>query len=199
MDQQVDGGSTYSIFRCGACDTVCYRSAFWDSEDADWDEDGHPIPIVRIRQYPPPASEHFTFNTDYVPRKLSDILDETLQALAGSQMILATIGLRLAVEFIVKDKQCAGRSLAKRTDDLHAQGHVDEDQKKILHRIRERGNAGAHDAKGMTAAEIVAGMSIVDGLLEKLYNMQARNDERMKNAKKLLDKDDLREFEDLIG
>lgn len=181
-DALVSGGSNYSIFRCGACDTVCYESAFWDSEDVDHDVDGQAYANVRRRQYPVPASAHFTFNTDYTPAHLNHILDEMLYALAGSQMILATIGLRLAVEYIVKDKKCAGRNLIQRIDSLRASGLIDEDQKVLLHRIRLRGNAGAHEAKGMNAKDIVMGMSIIEGLLEKLYNGPARYQATIKLA-----------------
>lgn len=162
-DGQVDGGSTHSIFRCGACDTVCYESAFWDSEDVDHDVDGTAHANVRNRQYPAPVSAHFNFDTESTPSRLDDILDEMLYALAGSKMTLATVGLRLAVEFIVKDKRCAGRALDKKIDDLHAQGFIDEDQRDLLHRIRKKGNAGAHEAVGMSVNELVAGMSIIEG------------------------------------
>jgi hypothetical protein len=120
---------------------------------------------------------------------LDDILDEMLYSLAGSKMTLATVGLRLAVQFIVKDKKCSGRSLDRKIDDLHAQGLIDEDQKDLLHRIRRKGNAGAHEAVGMSANELVAGMSIIEGLLEKLYNGPARHAATIKRAKQLL-KDD---------
>jgi hypothetical protein len=171
----VNGGSSYSILRCGACDNVCYESTFWDSEDVDYDFDGNQIANVRRLQYPAPVSVHFTFNTDSTPDRLNRILDEMLYALAGSQMILATIGLRLAIEFIVKDKKCSGRNLRLKIDSLRTLDLIDDDQKLILHSIREKGNAGAHEALGMNANELVAGMSIIEGLLEKLYNGPARH------------------------
>jgi hypothetical protein len=189
VEGAVDGGGTYSIFRCGACDTVCYESAFWDSEDVDWDHDGAHANI-RTRQYPAPMSAHFTFNTESTPARLDEILDEMLYALAGSRMTLATVGLRLAVEFIVKDKKCAGRTLDKKIDDLRARDLIDDDQKDLLHRIRKKGNAGAHEAIGMSTNELIAGMSIVEGLLEKLYNGPARHEATIKRAKQLLADDD---------
>jgi Domain of unknown function (DUF4145) len=182
-----DGGSTYSIFRCGACDAVCYESTFWDSEDVDHDVDGIPYYNPIIKKYPMTA--HFNFNTESTPRRLNEILDEMLYALAGSKMILATIGLRLAVEFIVKDKNCSGRTLDKKIDDLRAQMLIDEDQKDLLHRIRKKGNAGAHEAFGMNGSELIAGMSIIEGLLEKLYNGPARHKATIKRAQQLF-KDD---------
>lgn len=185
-DGQIDGGSNYSIFRCGACDTVCYESSFWDSEDIDHDVEGNAIVNVSYRQYPAPVSAHFNFNTESTPARLDNLLDEMLYAFAGSMMTLATVGLRLVVEFIVKDKGCAGHTLDKKIEDLHCQGLVDEDQKNILHSIRRKGNAGAHEAVGMSSNELIAGMSIIEGLLEKLYNGPARHEVTIKRAKQLL-------------
>lgn len=188
-DALVSGGSTYSIFRCGACDAVCYESTSWDSEDVEHDFDGTAHANVRTVQYPAPVSAHFTFNTESTPGRLNDILDEMLYALAGSKMTLATVGLRLAVEFIVKDKKCSGKTLDKKIEDLRAQNLIDEDQRDLLHRIRKKGNAGAHEAVGMSVNELIAGMSIIEGLLEKLYNGPARHEATIRRAKQLL-KDD---------
>ncbi|WP_288484810.1 DUF4145 domain-containing protein [uncultured Novosphingobium sp.] len=180
------GWEWHSIFRCGACDQVCYETAEWDTYVVDYDEDGDPYNPKSYKQYPPPVSAHFDFNTEYTPLQLNEILDEMLYALAGAKMVLATIGLRLAVEYIVKDKKCKGRNLEKRIDDLFDQGHVDADQKDLLHRIRLLGNAGAHEAKGMSANEIIGGMAIVEGLLERLYNGPARHEAMINKGKKLL-------------
>ena len=85
-------------------------------------------------------------------------------------MLSAIVGLRMAIKYIIKDKECAGRNLEKMIDDLAAKGHVNDGQKLLLHRIRKRGNAGGHDARGMTAVELIAGISNIDGLLESFYS-----------------------------
>lgn len=189
------GGERYSIFRCGACDAVCYETTSWDQyfvQHDDQDEPYHPETSV---QYPAPVSAHFNFNTESTPKVLDTILGEMLYALAGSKMILATVGLRLAVEFIVNDRKCAGTTLVKKIDDLRKQELIDDDQKDLLHRIRLKGNAGAHSAVGMKAAELIAGMAIIEGLLEKLYNGPERHAKTIKKAKQLL-KDDAEEKDD---
>ena len=183
---QINGGEDYTILRCGACDSVCYETLSWDSETLDYDEDGNLVIVEISKQYPAPVSAHFSFNTESTPPRLNMILEEMLYSLAGSKTILATMGLRLAVEFIVRDRQCAGRNLAQKIDDLRVKGLIDEDQKDLLHRIRNRGNAGAHEARGMSAKELVVGMSIIEGLLEKLYNGPARHEATITRAKQLL-------------
>lgn len=179
------GGERYSIRRCGGCDAVCYETVSWDSYDIDHDENDQPYHPETAVQYPAPVSAHFNFNTESTPRVLDDILDEMLYALAGSKMVLASIGLRLAIEFIVNDAKCAGKTLFQKINDLHTQELIDSDQKDLLHSLRKRGNDGAHEAKGMNAKELVAGMNIIEGLLEKLYNGPARHAATIKKAKQL--------------
>ncbi|MEL6485776.1 MAG: DUF4145 domain-containing protein [Pseudomonadota bacterium] len=188
-EAQIWGGEKHGILRCGACDAVCFETISWDSEDWDHDHNGESFFAERASQFPPPASSHFNFDTAATPGMLDRILDEMLYALAGSKLILATIGLRLSVEFIVNDKKCKGRTLADKIDDLKVQGLIDDDQLQLLHLMRTRGNKGAHEAHGMSLQELIAAMSIVDGLLEKLYNGPARHEATIKNAKRFLKSD----------
>lgn len=133
-------------------------------------------------QYPPPSSADFAFDTDYTPTDLNELIEEMLYALAGSKLKLATVALRMVVEFIVNHTKCAGRNLQKKIDDLHAKGHVDDVQVALLHKIRDKGNAGAHERIAMTRNEMVAGISIINLLLEKLYNGPARQADVIKKA-----------------
>ncbi len=183
------GSEHYSIFRCGACDAVCYETVSCNTYEEKYNDDGEPYTPEHAVQYPAPVSAHFNFNTEYTPNKLDIILDEMLYALAGSKMILATIGLRLAVEFMVNDKKCSGRSLQEKINDLRNQNLIDNDQKELLHLIRQRGNAGAHESSSMSAKELIAGMSIIELLLEKLYNGPARYTEIIEKAKNFLNVD----------
>jgi hypothetical protein len=185
-EEPVSGGAEYSIYRCGACDTVCYETSSWDSESYDHDEDGELYCPTYEIQWPPPSSAKFTFNTEYTPSQLDELIDEMMYAFAGAKLNLATVGLRMVIEFIVKDKACPGSNLLKKIDALHADGHIDERQKELLHKIRKRGNAGAHDASPMNSNELVAGMGVVELLLEKFYNGPGRHSLLLKRAEAVL-------------
>lgn len=169
------GGQQFSIYRCGACDTVCYETGSWDDQDLDYDENNEPYIVKQYTQYPPPTSARFAFNVEYTPADLDVLIGEMMYAFAGSKMILATVGLRMVIEFIVNDAKCKGRNLEKKIDALHDLGHIDEQQKALLHKIRRRGNAGAHKLIPMDTTELVAGMGVVELLLEKLYNGPGRH------------------------
>jgi hypothetical protein len=178
----VTGGSDFSLFRCGACDAVCFEKSSWDENVFDHDYDGQMYLPREEVQYPPSSSAEFAFNTDHTPQPLNEIIEEMLYALAGGKLNLATVGLRMVIEFIVNDTKCAGRSLKGKIDDLLAKGFVDDAQHTLLHKIRERGNAGAHQGVAMTKLEMVAGMGIVELLLEKLYNGPRRQEHAIKMA-----------------
>jgi hypothetical protein len=185
-DGAITGGQEHNIYRCGACDTVCFESNFWDSETVTELTDGSTHLDVRTYQYPTSVSGYLNFKTEAVPDRLQEILDETLYAMAGAKLVLATIGLRLAIEYITRDKGTSDRGLPQRINDLHEQTLIDDDQRDLLHRIRIRGNSGAHEAVGMTPRELGAGLSILEGLLEKIYNGPARHTESIERAKEII-------------
>jgi len=176
------GWTNFSLYRCGACDEVCFEKAEYFSEQYDHDSDGNTRLIPNEIQYPSPSSADFSFDTDYTPSELNELIEEMIYALAGSKLKLATVALRMVVEFIVKNTKCAGRTLQNKIDDLHVKGHVDEMQVRLLHKIREKGNAGAHERIAMTRNEMVAGISIINLLLEKRYNGPARQADVIKKA-----------------
>lgn len=178
----VHGGTDFSLFRCGACDAVCFEKSSWFSEDWDHDHEGNMVLNRTEVQYPPPSSAEFAFATDYTPSELNHLIDEMVYALAGSKLRLATVALRMVVEFIVTDKKCSGHTLQKKIDDLRKKDHVDTPQLELLHKIREKGNAGAHERIPMNLNEMVAGISIINLLLEKLYNGPARQAAAIKQA-----------------
>ncbi|WP_312403755.1 DUF4145 domain-containing protein [Rhizobium sp.] len=176
------GWTEFSLYRCGACDEVCFEKKSYFSEQYDNDDDGTIRLIPDEVQYPPPSSADFAFNTEYTPADLNELIEEMLYALAGSKLKLATVALRMVVEFIVNDTKCAGRGLQKKIEDLHTKGHVDEVQLALLHKIREKGNAGAHERIAMSRNEMVAGIGLVNLLLERLYNGPARQADVIKKA-----------------
>lgn len=135
-------------------------------------------------QYPPPSSADFSFDTQYTPDELDELIDEMIYALTGNKMKLATVALRMVVEFIVKDKDCLGRNLKMKIDDLFSKNFIDQTQLDLLHKIREKGNAGAHERKSMNRTEMIAGIAIVNLLLEKLYNGPSRQADIIKKANK---------------
>ena len=88
----------------------------------------------------------------------------------------------MIVEFIVTHSNCLGRNLDKKINDLHAKGIVDVTELELLQKIRLKGNAGVHKRIAMNRNEMVAGIGIINLLLEKLYNSPKRQEEIVKKA-----------------
>lgn len=88
----------------------------------------------------------------------------------------------MVIEFIITDIQCAGKTLLEKINDLKIKGGMDEKQITLLHTLRKKGNAGTHERIAMTRDEVVAGISIINLLLEKFYNGPARQEDVMKKA-----------------
>ena len=178
----VNGSSNFSLYRCGACDEVCFEHASYFSENYDHDLEGNIFLVPTEHQYPSPSSADFAFDTDFTPNDLNELIEEMLYALAGAKLKLATVALRMVVEFIVTDTKCAGRNLQKKIDDLHNKGYVDDVQVDLLHKIRVKGNSGAHERIAMNRSEMVAAISVINLLLEKLYNGPKREADVIKKA-----------------
>lgn len=172
----------FSIYRCGACDGVCFEKSSIFSEDWDRDNDGNTVLNRTDVQFPPPSSADFAFDTGYTPGELNELIDEMIHALSGGKLKLGTVALRMVIEFIVTDKECTGSNLYEKIQDLHSKGHVDESQLALLHTIRSKGNAGVHERKAMNRNEMIAGISIINLLLDKLYNSPARQADVLKKA-----------------
>ncbi|MBX9881698.1 MAG: DUF4145 domain-containing protein [Sphingomonas sp.] len=184
VEGMISGATIFSLFRCGACDAVCFEKDSWDSQCFAHDEYGQMYAIHEFAHFPPPSSADFSFDTSHVSRRLSELIDEMMYCLVGGKLNLATIGLRLIIEFIVNDAHCGGRTLEKKIDNLCINNNIDDVQKELLHTIRKKGNAGAHKGIAMTRNEMIAGMTIVSLLLEKLYNGPARQADAIAKAQK---------------
>jgi hypothetical protein len=172
--------------RCGACDAVAFETASWNSEWIEYNSEGEPYnPRERV-QYPTPVSKDFSFDTEHTPHRLDELLDETISAFGSEKYISATVMLRMVIEFITKDVKPAGRNLDQKIGDLLKKSHVDQDQHDLLQKIRKRGNAGAHEAIGMSAEELLAGMDVIKLLIERMYNAPGRHKYTVEVAKRVL-------------
>ena len=81
--EAVEGGGIFSIYRCGGCDSICFRSASWNSEWYEHDEDGQMYLPQDLHQYPSPVSKDFSFDRSYTPPGLDSLLDEMLFCFGG--------------------------------------------------------------------------------------------------------------------
>lgn len=185
-ERELFGYDDFSIYRCGGCDEVCFEKVSYFSELWDHDRNGNIFFIPDERQYPAPSSAEFAVNTEHTPKELNELIDEVLYAIHGNKLKLATVGLRMLIEFITTDKQCLGNNLYDKIEDLKNKNYIDEVQTGLLHRLRTKGNDSAHERLAMNTKEMIAGIGVINLLLEKLYNGPARELTTIKQAEHIL-------------
>lgn len=187
------GGEEHRILKCGGCDSVIYSVSSWDSEAWDTDENGETIFKPTTKVFPAPQVKKI--DTDHLfslPRKIYRVLEETLRAQSDNSLILATVGLRILIEQICKESNCAGTNLEQRIADLHAKGSISAEEADLFQKVRTFGNKGAHLGEGMNIDQIASGLEISVHLLEELFvNPAKKKDMLQKAAKSLGTADDL--------
>lgn len=175
-------GREDSIYRCGACDEICFQSSVWSSEWLEHDENGDLYMPFEVKQYPVATNKDFTFDFEHTPHRLDELITELLSAYGSALMISTTIMLRLVIEFIANDIKCVGRTLKAKIDNMQQNLIIDADQARLFQKIREHGNAGAHGAIAMSNKQVLAAMSVISLLIEKHYNAPGRQNAIMKRA-----------------
>lgn len=182
--EPINGGTTFTMFKCGGCETVCYLTSSWDSENYDLDEDGQYYPIETEKQFPPPLEKGFSFDRSHTPWELNALLDELVSGFLQTNFVSATLLIRVTIEYLAKDAKCAGQDLQAKIKDLLAKGLVDQDQHDLLQEIRKRGNKSAHEAIALSSDALRSGFEIISLLVDQLYNRPGRAAAAVKSAKR---------------
>ncbi|MBJ9696942.1 DUF4145 domain-containing protein [Burkholderia cenocepacia] len=149
----VNGQIDHRLLKCLGCESVFYWRSSWDSEDWDFrlGADGqqqlfHPVTVTT---YPTPEKRgsrpDWIWNLSSIDPQLAKILTQTYDAQDAGALILASIGLRTALdratEFLKFDP---GLSLEKKVQGLKDSGFVGETEANVLATLANAGNAAAH-------------------------------------------------------
>ena len=168
---------TDSLWVCCGCEsaTLVHRWAIPDLEG----ETGAPQPEVHLyppRTYGKKQPKHFS----KLPRPLSRLYKETIEAFNSGSMLLCTLGLRALIEGVCVDKGLRKGNLEKKIDGLSAffsnRALIDS-----LHGFRFAGNDAAHDLAAMYPADASYAINIMEDLLNFLYDFDYKAS-GMKNA-----------------
>jgi hypothetical protein len=171
QDSDEEHGVTFSmshqLVQCQGCETVSYRRVSSNSEDFDPETS---VPYETIDFYPIHNRGRRALNdVELVPKQLSRVYEETVQALNRNQPILCGVGVRAVVETVAKDQKATGKDLSKQIDSLVALGVLTKDGATILHKLRVLGNKAAHEVKAHSPKELNLAMDVVDHLLNAVY------------------------------
>ena len=185
-ESMISAGTEFSIYRCGGCDSVIFVIDDWNSEYYYHDDEGNTRVAIMTKQYPSISSSLSKIDTSDCPEGIKYIIREAASSLDHNNLLSATIMARMTIEEICNNSNIAGNNLKIKINNLAHHINLDQDQKELLHEIRERGNKGAHEAKMMSADEIAAGFEVLSVVIDKEYSAPARAKRAVRNAKRKL-------------
>lgn len=168
--------SQHRIVECAGCHSV--RFVEHTTEDGFPDDYGCPDKL-HCHIYPISEEGALTESRLYelqwsLPNNVKKIYFETVAAIKNKLFILAGIGLRTILDTVCREKGIGAEknNLKTRIEIMYTERHlITEDEKSILHSIRNFGNDSAHEGKRMTSYTVSSALIVMEHLLDKLYRL----------------------------
>ncbi|MEG3170559.1 DUF4145 domain-containing protein [Sphingomonas sp. LB3N6] len=150
------GQADHKLLECCGCNTAFYYRSSWDSEDVDEiynPRTGEPSIYHprRIETYPEPMvrdeREAWVVSLYKIDLPLNTIMNEMYKAAANGSFILASVGLRTALDRAMEILGIdPGHNLTDKLKSLKERGFIGPSEHDILSVVAEAGNAAAHQA-----------------------------------------------------
>ena len=153
-EHSINGQDDHKLAQCAGCKTVFYHKSSWNSEN--WQGGYDPVTgkeIIfhprKIETYPAPEKKSqkpdWVWGIGQIDPQLYTILDEVYQAYEVGSFILASVGLRTALDRTTEIlKIDPSLSLEKKVKALQEQGYIGETEANTLSVVTDAGSAAAH-------------------------------------------------------
>jgi len=169
------GYEDYMVIECGGCKTnsFLYRITSVHSE--------HGETFLLDENFPKHSDRWGEFNflkeedQDSLPRQIYDLYEEIKMAFENDSNVLAGIGLRTLVEAICLQQKMTGDNLKIKINNLHTNGLISTSEKPILDKLRDIGNASAHQIKAFPIDKLEYALGIVNHVLMSIYILPKLN------------------------
>ncbi|WP_164988935.1 DUF4145 domain-containing protein [Fictibacillus sp. S7] len=190
----------HSILQCAGCDSVTYGDI-----SSVWIEHNGERPHLYVNIYPDPPAVEKPITIDpfesillHIPINIRSIYLQLVAAYNQKHNLLCAIGLRTLIEAICNElgiikgfkhdndgnplvQEGKRESIEGKIYGLYENKHIIWYETLILQRIREIGNAAAHEAVIPTSEELHGAIEIIERLLVNLY--QLKNHKLLKKEK----------------
>ncbi len=165
-ETNLHGVNVSLILQCAGCDTVYFQRS--ESCSADYEESPRithwPLPEKRAR----PSWANWTKSWLLDP-VIADLLDEIYTALDNDLRVLATIGMRTALDRSMTLHDIDDGNFEDRLKEMARLGHITESQKTCMIPLKNAGNAAAHKCWKPDSAEIQVLMDIIESYLHHVF------------------------------
>lgn len=161
----------YEIVQCQGCRTISFRKNWRSTEDFTYDEVTHEMELEDHPQIFPPrvAGRHRLRDSSKLKLSIRQIYAETHSALCNHLPTLASVGMRVLIETICRDKGANDGTLQNKIDNLVGMGVLTKDGADILHSLRIMGNEAAHEVAPQSEDNLSVAFDVVEHLLEGVY------------------------------
>lgn len=185
----------YSIVKCCGCGTVSFLTATTEEGEVEYNEYGEVSYPTRYKTFP----YHRRFAKSIrdvwsIPRNISKIYKETINALNNECFLLAAAGFRVIVEAICIENKIEGKSLETKINNLCKKGIITKNDRDRLHSIRFMGNDSVHAIKEPDKRQIRLVLDIIHNMLNGLYVLTKECDDILEGPITEFD-----EFIELLG
>ena len=171
-DVGIYGTDMFEIVECLGCDSVSFRLASINSEDAESynEETGEINYKIDEELYPNRiAGRKEIENIHLLPPGTLKIYKEIHKAICSRLRILSGIGIRVLVESVCRESEANGSSLENKIDDLVNKGLLTKENSEALHATRLLGNRLAHEVIEPKDEALEIAMDIIENLLMSVY------------------------------
>lgn len=162
----------HAVVQCRGCNTVSFRKAFHDYENAFPIENGEWDYPITVDVYP--KKPKGTLDLKDAPEIIHDIYSEACNAFQDESYTLAGIGFRATIEAVCNDQHIEGKELGTRINNLTTKGLISKKDSLRLHSIRFLGNDAAHEIIKPTPASLDAALTIIEHLLTTVYILDSK-------------------------
>lgn len=188
----------YCIVKCNGCDNISFLREYGDEDQWEYDDDGERYWYSTFTVYPEepknkdkliPQKEMYS-----VPRFVKEIYKEVVKSYNDDSLILCSVGLRMIIEGVCKDKGIDREHLVnhdgsnkldpvtgeqkykffglqEKINKLLEMGLITEAQSMVLHQIREMGNETAHEITRHDEHILRGAIEILENLLFNIYEL----------------------------
>ncbi|MCR8659321.1 DUF4145 domain-containing protein [Paenibacillus endoradicis] len=200
IDDDIQWSQKYYIVKCKGCNTVAFLEQYGDEEmweASPWAE-GEREYTYTYTTYPaePLNKDEFYLAKEFykVPKFIKELYSEVVDSYNNKSLILCSVGLRMIIEGICKEKGIDREVLTNRdgtpkTDNITGEEKfrflgleeklnlmLERDlitpiQSRTLHQIREMGNETAHEITKHDVIIILGALQVLENLLYNIYDL----------------------------
>lgn len=165
------GSDFWQIIRCLGCDNHAFRlmtehTCFFDDFEPQYEESIYP---------PVNIGHHQSQDYRSVPADVRRAYAETVAAYNGQMNLLASMGVRMAVEGICNCRNAVGHNLKTKIQWMVDHRFFTQNQADVLQALREHGNDSAHELYAPPARDVLASIQVLEAILRD-FELSAQRD-----------------------